>query len=96
VMWKNRAMTGPSRAIQITAAATSDRADVAERRAGARTAPDAWPGSGAGLTAQLTRCYPVISAFTAAGTALASPVIVGVSRLYPSLAYSARPAGDSA
>ncbi len=90
-------MTGPSSATQMTAAATRDRADEAERSAGPKAAPDAWLGSGAGLTAQLTRCYPpLISAFTAVGTALASPVIVGVSRLYPSLAYSARPAGDSA
>ena len=88
-------MTGPSRAIQITAAATSDRTEETERMAGARAAPGL-DAARAGLTAQLTCCYPLTSAFIAAGTALASPVIVGVIRLYPSFAYSARPAGDSA
>jgi len=95
VTWKNSAMTGPSSTAQITAAPARDSTEDAERSAGARAAPDARPGSGAGLTAQLTPGYPVSSARTAAGTARASPVTFGVSRSYPSLAYRARPAGDS-
>src|SRR5579859_4713283 len=93
VTWKNKAMTGPSSATQITAAPVRDSTDDAERSAGARPAPDAWPGSGAGLTAQLILAAPAQPGQTpdypssrriGAGTALAAPETFGVSSTYPS------------